>query len=418
MAKDTTTSLASFFKTKFRHKLGVDLPKASLLARDIDKNARSVEVGGTSLNTTWTNISAEGVGTGALDEGADYPTPLTQTPLQYSLGLAHLAFSVGFTGHTEAMGTSQDMSWIGSVAKYLEKRLRNYAKVTYARFCVNDGTPNWGVTTGAASGTTNGYFTVGFPANFVRKGELLTVRDAASGGSETVADGTVVEVDAPNSRIYCADVTGVGSGEYVSLAGYYGKTVPNGIRNIVGATGSIQGVTRTTVGNFMTKAVVISSTGKPVTGTSVDELRDMVETEGGIREDGSYTSKWYANQKYRRWATLASAGQARFAGMGSLQLGAASIDVADRDGYKTINEDQYIEDGTLYAVSAKDLIKVAPQGMKGGYPIMNGNSILFRANASSGQGHADEQRIYWVIRGNLGCDSFRSQGKDTGRVSP
>ncbi|MFQ5471708.1 MAG: hypothetical protein ACE5FA_02315 [Dehalococcoidia bacterium] len=416
MALDTSTSLANFFKTKFRHELGSDLAKAGKLAMDIDREARTIEVGGTSLNTTWTNISAEGVGSGALSDGGDYPTPLAQTPLQYSLGLAHLAFAVGFTGHTEAMGSDEDASWIGGVAKYLSKRLKEYAKITWARFLINDGTPNWGLTTSAAVGTTNGYFSVDFPVEFVRKGEVLTVRDAATSGTETISNGTVVDIDHINSRIYCSNVTGVGSGEYVSLSGFYNSTVPNGIQKIVGNTGSIQGQTRTTVGNFMTKAIVLTSTGLPVTATSVDELRDTVETQAAVRSE--YRTKWYAPQSYRRWAMIASQGLVRFTGTSDIQLGAASVNVADSDGYKEINEDPYIDSGTIYAIAPKKLVKAYPKGMKGGYPIMNGSSVLFRSNAGSGAGHADSQRMYWVMRCNLGSDEFRCHGKDTGRVSP
>lgn len=421
MALDTSTSLANFFKTKFRHELGNDLPGGSDLAMAIDKAARTIEVGGTSLNTTWTNISAEGVGAGYLSDGGDYPTPTQQVPLQYSLGLAHMAFAVGLTGHAEAMGSGEDMSWIGGAAKYLGTRLKEYAKVTWSRFLVNDGTPNWGLVTGV-NGTTNGYITVDFPVHFVRKNETLTIRNSASGGSEQLSgaagSGRVVDIDEYNERIYLADVSGAAIGDYVAHSGFYGGTVPNGIKNIVGATGSIQGVTRTTVGNFMTKAIVITSTGLAVTSTSVDELRDAVEIQAGARNGGKRRAQWWANQKYRRWAVLAAQGQVRFTGMGGLQLGANSVQVADKDGYTEINEDRYIDDGELYCITPSKLVKAYPQGMKGGYPVMNGNSVLWRSTASSGAGYADSQVMYWVIRGNLGSDEFRCHGKDTGRVSP
>ena len=177
MAGDTSTTLANFFKTYYRDVMNSDVPKASEFGRAIAKEAKEITAGGTSLNVTWNNKSADGVGMGALTDSGDYPGANPSTPLQYTLGLSHTAFTVSFTGHAEAMGTSAKAGWFKKkLAKEKGKELRDKARSYIARCFMHDGTTTWGTIT-AVSGTTLGYFTVsGIPIHFFQKGEQLTVR--------------------------------------------------------------------------------------------------------------------------------------------------------------------------------------------------------------------------------------------------
>jgi len=421
MAGDTATTLASFFKTYYRDTMNTDVPNASDMGRMIEAEAREITAGGTSLNVTWNNKSADGVGIGTITDGGDYPAAQYSVPLQYALGLSHIGFTVSFTGHSEAMGTSAKAGWIKKkLAKEKGKELRDKARSLLARFFMWDGTTTWG-TIGAVSGTTNGLITPsGIPIHFFQKQEVLTIRDTASGGSEQLTgaagSGRIVEVDELNGVVYCADVTGAATSDVISLANVYDTTVPNGIRNIVDSGGAIQGVTRTTVGNFMAKAIERDASSAALSPSRVDELRDLVMDQASKR--GNYKTRWCGNRKMRRWATLATIGQNRFANL-SLSIGNASMTVNDKDGPKEFVEDQYIADGELYAICANALVKAYPEGMKGGYPVENASGgVLWQANASSGAGHADNRFMYWVVRCNLGADDFRCHGKDTNLASP
>ena len=418
MAGDTSTTLANFFKTYYRDVMNSDVPNASNFGRMIEKEAREITAGGTSLNVTWNNESADGVGMGTLTDGGDYPAAQYSVPLQYSLGLSHLAFTVSFTGHAEAMGTSRRAGWLRmKLAKKKGKELRNKARSLLARFFMHDGTTTWGT---ISSISTNAITPTGIPIHFFQKQEVVTIRDTASSGSEQLTGGAgsgrITEVDEDAGVFHIADGTGAGANDIISISGIYDTTVPNGIRNLVDSGGTVQGVNRATVGNYMARAIEKDASSAPLSPSRVDELRDAIMDQAEKR--GEYRSRWVGNRKMRRWATLATIGQNRFADL-DLSIGNAQMQINDKDGRKQFVEESYLPDGELYAVCAPKFVKSYPEGMKGGYPIeRQGGGVLWQANASSGAGHADAQFMYWVVRCNLGCDDFRCQGKDTNLASP
>jgi hypothetical protein len=49
---------------------------------------------------------------------------------------------------------------------------------------------------------------------------------------------------------------------------------------------------------------------------------------------------------------------------------------------------------------------------------MNGDSPVFQATASTGNGYSDSYLSYSQWSGNIGLDDARCQGKDTGFQSP
>ena len=57
--------------------------------------------------------------------------------------------------------------------------------------------------------------------------------------------------------------------------------------------------------------------------------------------------------------------------------------------------------------------------VEGGYFVENpSGDIFFQQTAASGAGYADAQLAYYIVRYNLGADSFRCQGYGSGFVSP
>lgn len=419
MAGDTRTSATEFFKQVYSQYMGDDQQNASPLWGMVEKVAKKEEVGGRNLDAQWVHQQYEGVGMSALSEGGDYPTAASDLAINPSLGLAHWAFAVDFTGHLEAQGSDREAGWAGDWKKKKAKALRNRHRSLLARFAMHDGTANWG-TVATVSGTTNGFITVsGVPIHFFYPGETLTIRDLTTGGSEQLTGGAgsglIVDVDYENERVYLADVTGAAAADTIALDGFYDQTVPNGIKNIIDSGGTIQGVNRSTVGNFMYRATEQTTTSA-LSPSDVDALRDAVEdlaTTRGLK----YKSTWIGNRKMRRWATLATIGQNRFADL-DLTLGVPKVKIGDRHGTRDFITDQYIVDGELYVACFEDWIQAYPKKMKGGYPVMNGSSVLWPATAASGTGYADRRIMYWACRTNLGARCFRTQAKRTGIVSP
>jgi len=420
VAGDTTTSAAGFLKQKFSNFLGDDQQHASDLWMMIEKQAGTEEAGGLNQNVKWAHAQYAGVGMKGLSEGGDYPTAQPAKAINPTLGLAHWAFAVDFTGHLSAAGSSSDVSWAGDWQRKLGKDLRDRQRSLTARFACHDGTANWGQIV-AVSGTTNGYMTItGVPIHFFHPGEVVTIRDSASSGTEQLTNaatgaGKIVEIDYANSRVYLADMTGAAADDYIALSGFYDVTVPNGIKNIIDSAGTIQGIARGTVGNFMYQATEQTTTAA-LSPSDVDLLRDTVQDIASLRK-GKYKSQWVGNRKMRRWATLATAGQSRFVDL-DLTMGVAEMKIQDRDGRAGLIEDPYILDGELYVASFGKWVKAYPKKLKGGYPVLNNGSPLWKANAASGSGKADRDILYWACRMNLGCRDFRCQAKRTGITSP
>lgn len=422
MAGDTTTSAAGFFHQRFSDHLAKDTKYASEMLATIEAEAGEETAGGASLDVKWAHESYEGVGMAALAEGGDYATADPSKAVQPYLGLSHFSFAVDFTGHLEAQGATNKDGWVdaGSWRQKKANDLRMKRRSLLARFVMRDGSANWGQVA-AVSGTTNGYITLtGVSIHCFRKGETLTIRDLITAGSEQLTGGAgsglIVDIDYENSRIYMADVSGAAAADYIALSGFYDATVPNGIKNIVDADGTIQGMARGTVGNYMfqaTEQVVTGALGP----SDADILRDAVEDVTDSHTGGNYNTRWCANRQSRQAMAAATIGQNRFTDLG-LEMGVPKMKINDRNGQKTVIEDRLFEFGELYACDFGKWVKAVPSGAKGGYPVRNGNSLFWPATAASGAGYADKRIMYWVERRNWGARDFRCQGKRTGWTAP
>ena len=423
MAGELLSTLANFHQTKYRDILNSDVPRASKAALMLFNKARKIELGGTSLNTTWAHQTAEGVGFGALTEGGDYPSAGYDSAENPTLGMTHFAGSVRWSGHAIAAGNKTRYDGERLIRKKA-KALTSQVKKYIARMFMWDGTDIL-CQAGAVSGTTNGYFTIksgGCPIHFFEPGQVVTFRNAASSGSEQLTNassggGRVVAIDPDLGRVYLADITGGAADDYIAWANCYDASIPNGLRNLVDSGGtSVMGVDRTAAAGAFLRSIEIDHNSAGMSSTLVDELRDRIMDQAHLR-GGKGNTSWVGNRKMRRWAAQATIGQNRFADL-DLTLGVASVNVNDKDGKKSFVEDEYLIDGELFAVTWSKFVCGTPEGERGGRPVMNGSSPLFQATASSGDGYADAQMQYVTWRGNLGIDEGRCHGKATNIAAP
>lgn len=411
---DSTTTDAEFFQIHYQKWLGSDLFKSRGLPKMIDEASQKIELGGKNLDTTWGHETAAGVGMSALTEGGTFATPRYSSAINFTLALTHMSLAAEFTGHVEAQGTSAKFGG-KSIKEDLAKKIRDKAQLLAARWLMHTGSPILCTTT-AASGTTNGYVTItGCPLTFFVEGEYLNFYNAAASGSSVLTNaatgaGRIVKVDYDNSRVYIADATGLtgGGGDYCTWDGFYDKTVPNGIRNLVDSSGTVQGVNRATVGNQAAIATEFDWTGTTMGPTLVDILRDRVE-KIAERRSSKYQTLWAFSRAARRDATVSVIGQNRFTDL-DMTLGVAKLKVADKDGTKLWIEDDMLPDTELYALCLDRFVQGYAAGMKGGYPLMNGSSPYFQGRDGNGA-VLDLVQMFWVLRYNTGCRDFRCQGK-------
>lgn len=419
---DTVASVQGFFKQPYSNWLGSDIPTGSDLAMLIEEQGTEETCGGLNLDVKWAHKVGDGVGSGALVEAGPFPTARSSSAINYTLALTHRAYRVRWTGHAEAMGDDEKMSWIKGIAAEKGQEIRDAAALETSRWILHTGSAILGQITAIEANGANKYITIdGASIFFYQKNQRLTVRTLITLGAEKLTNaniggtvyGVVMDVDYVNGRVVLDDTAGATVGDYVAWRDYYDATVMNGLQNIALNTGSIQGVTRTAVGYYSSQATVypFSAAVGPMTA---DILRDTVKNIAEPRT--KYKSYWAFHPTVRRWFTLATIGQNRFSDL-SLKVGVNTMKVADRDGTKEFIEDQNLPTGKFWMVAPAKFVHGYPKGMKGGYAKKQGNSALLSDYNTDGQ-LLDTNSLAWIMRDNFGCRDFRAQGVGTGLTSP
>lgn len=431
MAGDTLSTLTGFYQTKYRDVLNTDVPRASKVSMMLFNRARRIDLGGTSLNATWAHQTAEGIGFATGSEGGDFPAAGYDSAQNPTLAMCRFFASVRWSGSALKAGTQTRFDGKKLIKKKLTA-LTEAQKRYLARMMMWNGSAILCQAGSTISATALGYFTIasgGCPVHFFEPGQVLTFRDATSSGTEQLTNaatggGRVIGIDpnfqsggATQPRVYCQDLTGAAAGNYIALAGVYDTTVVNGIRNLVDSTGTVQGIDRSLAVNSFFRCTEFDGTGFAMGPSRVDQLRDAVLDVAELRT-GDYATTWAGNRKTRRWAALSTIGQVRFPSIDEMVVGTRSIKVNDKDGEKAFLDDPYFIDAELYAICWDKFVIGYPEGEEGGSPIMNGDSPVFQALASTGDGYSDSYLSYSQWSGNVGLDDARCQGKDTGFTSP
>lgn len=427
MAGDLLTTATNFHQTHYRDVANSDVPRASDAAQMIFTKAKRIPLGGTSLATQWEHELGEGVGTAVGSEGGDYPAAGYDSAINPTLTATTLFFSVRW---------SYGLINAGSSTRYDKKKiikkkgmaLTSQAKKMIARYFMWNGNDILGQTA-AASGTTNGYFTLASgacPIHFFEVGQTLNFYDGATGGSSVLTNaatggGRITGIDPDLGRVYIADATGLtgGGGDYITWANHYDKTVPNGIRTLVDSGDTVQGITRSGATGAVWRCIEIDRGSASLTASDWDELRDRVMDQAYLR-DGDYTTTVLGNRKMRRWLIDVARGQVRFASLAGIGIGASKVNLQGTNGEKAMLEDEYLIDGELYAITWDKFVLGTPEGTddNGMQPVMNGSSAFFQATAASGDGYSDSQLQYLRWCGNLGIDSARCMGKMVNIAAP
>ena len=425
MAGDLLTTLSNFHQTHYRDVANSDVPTASDAANMIFTKAKRISLGGTSLATTWEHETAEGVGSNVIAEAGDYPAAGFDSAINPTLTAPTMAFSVRWSYGALNAGKMTRYDKKGLITKKT-KALASQAKKTIARYLMWNGDDILG-TVGAASGTTGGYITIasgGAPIHFFEPGQVLTIRDAASGGTEqltaaSTGGGRITGIDPDLGRIYLSDVTGAAAADHIAWSGHYDKTVPNGIRTLVDSADTVMGITRTAAAGAVWRCIEIDRASASLTSSDWDELRDRIMDQAHLRV-GNYTTTVLGNRKMRRWLIDVAKGQVRFASLAGIGIGSEKVNLQGTNGEKVMLEDEYLLDGELYALTWDKFVLGTPEGTddNGMQPVMNGSSALFQANAASGDGHSDSQLQYLRWCGNFGIDEARCMGKMVGLAAP
>lgn len=417
---DFVSTIQELRKQVFDKEMKDDVPRASDVATMFMSKGRKIDLGGLGLNCKLAIRNATGAIAGALTEGGAYPSPGFQSGITPVMTCTHAVAAVGWTGHVIAMGSSEKASFdqMTEIKRSLSD-LKEKMKRTIARFLMWSGTAVLG-TTAAASGTTGGYFTLASgacPINFFEAGDIVTLRNATSGGTELLTNaatgaGRILQIldDLATPRVILTDATGAtaGGGDTIAWANFYDTTVIEGLRSMVLNSGTFMGLARATGANAAMRALLIDAGGASVQPNDPDRLRDKVWERAHLK--GEYNLKWICNPRTRRSFVETTRGMVRWASLEKQELGTTTLNVNDKDGSKELMTDSYLIDGELFVIDPSKLLYGCPEGMEGAQVAENaaGSPVFQLMDASYVY---DKFRSYATWRGQYGLEECHSSGK-------
>lgn len=421
MALDTLTTYNLYLKRAYEDLLVYAIEKGSAFSKWLDKHGGSnMTLGGQSLTNYWAADTELGWKGAALTEGGDHALPGSITARQFTAAATHQSYTLSYTGHLKASGTAKRFTYNArKLFDRLVKALQTEAYLTNCIFDMNDGTANLGQIS-SVSGTTNGVLTMKSSVNMNRffQGMFITVRSATTAGTDrlgALADGEITDIDVEARTITIADADGALANDYVALYNFYDTTVPEGIRSLVGTTGTVQGANRATVGNRYARALAVSASSNALSEDYIQQLTDRQEQQAPEGEmDGNV---FVGDHATRRWFWLLRKGDARHQDVTTAQTGIKTTEVYTAGGFRPFLADRFAEPLELYYLNGKDWCKGYPEGHAGGTWFDDDGSILHPATGSTAS-YKDAWEATWVIRKQNIIRNFRSQAKLTTFVAP
>ena len=399
-----------------------DIDNRVPLYKTIKGAASGRPTGGKSLTANWMVETGANLGWDDLTEGGDFATPRKGIYKNYSLSCAHMSFAFEVSGHLQASGYSDKYAWIAAESERFMDQTKDTVTRLVGILIMLDGTANLGTILSIATNTIT--LDTGQILN-VLLGMRLTIRDTASGGTEQLtgaqpAAGQVSDPDYPGNAFTIGDATGAAAGDYVAIYEFYGATLPNGIRNIVAATGTFQGINRASAGNKFAVSQVRSDTGAFGDNMLIRTAHEVLK----MSPDKDPTKGWLAIMDFdsQRWYYLTKQDQVRFQGGGGqggqkIVGGYAGVGLSLGGGGEVmLTADERAWPGeTLFLDPASLFILEPTSGVKDGWVENAGGSYLFQKTGSAANGvYADAKQAFYVKRYNVGCDKPRNNARLTG----
>lgn len=390
-----------------------DVPNGVKFLKTIRGRMNERPAAGQSITATWAAQTAENLGWGALTEDGDFATPRKGTYKNYSLSVAHLNCGFEFSGHLEAAGTRKDANFFMQLGEKFANDTKKSITLLMGILVTLDGTAVLGTVLSVSSNTIT--MDTGQIHN-ITLGMRLTIRSAATAGSELLSgsqpsSGTVTSVDEPNNKFTITSAATGSSlvGGYIAIYELYDTTLPNAIRNIVGTTGTFQGLNRATAGNELAKGSVRADTGAIGDNMLIQAAHDVLKmTRNESNPD------WLAITDFdtTRWYYMTKADQVRWTADQKKIIGGYDSIAISTGGGGTVNlaADQRAWPGEVTILNPTDMGLLRPtSGLKSGWVENGSGGYLFQKTGSAANGvYADAKQGWWVERYNIYNDRPRN----------
>ncbi len=334
-------------------------------------------------------------------EGADFAPSDAEVYKNLVVTYTRVYKTCEFTADVATLDKDPDKI-VGIIANSVAKGTMKLKK-SFNRMFFGDGSASIGFYS-SGTGTTSIVLLAPYGARKIDKRQRIQFYDSTLA---TVRNGgqifTVQSVDKANRTIVLDAAPTLSASDVVVPANSVSAAF-NGLDNLIGNSGSIHGLSRSTYPAL--NATVLSAASAALSASLLDQLGNTMAYKTGSETQEGLTMIWSPAQ---RQAYLNLGYELKqFAGNG----GAGKLDLSF-DGISHANiptlTDVDCDDAKVFMVNFNQIkrFQLEPVGPR---KAPGSDSILFQRNASSGQGHADGYNVYLAGKMQIGSPNPRNVG--------
>jgi hypothetical protein len=331
-------------------------------------------------------------------EGADFAPSDAEVYKNLTITYTRVYKTAEFTADVAQLDKDPDKI-VGIIANSVAKATMKLKK-SLNRMFFGDGSGAIGAYS-SGTGTTSIVFATPFGVRKLDKRARIQFYDSTLTTARNSGQiFTVSSLDRANRTAVLDAAPTLSAGDVAVFANSVSASI-NGLDNIIGNSGSIHGLSRTTYPALNNS--VLSASSAALSASLLDQLGNQMAYKTGQEKQEGMVLIWSPAQR-QAYLNLGYELKQFVGGNQSLDLG---FDGITHSGVKTVMDVDCPDDKVFMVnfdqLKRFQLLPVGPQRNEAG-------TILFQRNASSGQGHADGYNVYLVGKMQIGAPNPKMVG--------
>lgn len=331
-------------------------------------------------------------------EGADFAPSDAEVYKNLSITYTRVYKTCEFTADVAELDKDPDKI-VGIIANSVAKGTMKLKK-SFNRMFFGDGSGAVGFYS-SGTGTTSIVLLAPYGARKLDKRARIQFYDSTLATARNSGQiFTVQSIDRAARTIVLDAAPTLSAGDVVVFANSVSAAF-NGLDNLIGNSGTIHGLSRSTYPAL--NSTVISASSAALSASLLDQLGNTMAYKTGMEKQEGLTMIWSPAQR-QAYLNLGYELKQFVGAGGKLDL---SFDGVSHAGIRSLT-DVDCDDAKVFMVNFDQLkrFQLRPVG-----PVRNeAGSILFQRNASSGQGHADGYNVYLAGKMQIGAPNPRLVG--------
>ncbi len=420
MASDTMTTWNEAFQVDYQPIFQDQIYGHSRTAQIIKSKGEMWTVGGQSLQTVFASRTVQGSGSSALSEAGDHATSRVNRAKNFTAGVAEYSFSQQWSGKLLSASRKAGPKFFKNlIDDRMEWLLDNIQFVIATRMFQNGA--GAAVQIDTVSGTTNGILTLKTPGPiWFRPGQFCVVTDLTTAGTDQLTGtaatrGEIVDINRETLVVNLANVDGAAADDYLYLHGHYDNTEMNGLQNLINNSGTVQNVSRATVGNGYAKSFKIDRSASTLREIDFTNLNNRLSRFSNNKDSvGMFVTDYDSVTDL----FVVVGDRHRYADNDTMNVGFKTMQIWTPDGAKPLIPEKMCNPGDVYALNPSTFAMIWPDGEEGGSWFDEDGQVIRPLTASSGQAYADGWVVHRTVRANMVCKDFPSNALLTNFSSP